>query len=459
MFIVKEIIKSAKARLVCGDAAAAVRGFSIDSRTVREGDIFIAIKGGHFDGHDFMNSAFKKGAAGAIVSEDTGKRKARGAGRKVIVLVKDTVKALCQIARGHRMKFRDLKVVAVTGSNGKTTTKELIAKALSPRFNVLKNEASFNNFIGLPLTLLRLTPKHTACVLEMGMNHPGEIGALAEIARPQTGVITNIGPSHLEFLKTLKNIFIAKSELLENLSGRRAAILNKDDEFLKNIKPKNPCRKVFFGIDSECDFQAGAVEYRLGAWNFRLRDYVFRIPLLGAHNVYNALAAIAAASALGADLGSIREALKNFKLKCPGRMSSMNVNGLSIIDDTYNSNPLSMRYAVNTLSECKAKGRRILVTGDMLELGGAAKAFHADIGKLVAQSRIDVLITMGALSKFAARSALTYGMPKRCVFEAGSHNDAASFLKRISGPGDVVLIKGSRNMAMEKIIKNIRGHK
>ncbi len=424
---------------------------SIDSRIIKKGDIFIAIKGRRFDGHDFAEEAFKKGARLAIVSRKP--KKLRSNYKKHLIIVKDTVKALGDIAASHRAKF-NIPVIAITGTNGKTTAKDMVAHVLSSRYNVLKNETSKNNHIGLPLTLLKLERKHDAAVLEMGMSRFGEIDRLSEIAKPHIGVITNIGPAHMKFLGTLKNIFIAKSELLKRLREKGLAILNKDDRYLRSIRNLK-CRKIYFGIDRSCNFQATKLLYRGNKWSFEVDEkQKFEFSLLGRHNIYNALIAIAVAREFNIDFSTIAERIRSYRQSSPMRLGFKNIRGIKILNDSYNSNPLSMECAIDTLARYVTRGKKIVVSGDMLELGKEAKTMHEAIGRRLASSPIDVLITHGRLSVFMNKEAGRKGMGE--LYHAPSHSDAAGFLRKIARPNDVVLVKGSRAMAMERVIEEFK---
>ncbi|MBL7155603.1 MAG: UDP-N-acetylmuramoyl-tripeptide--D-alanyl-D-alanine ligase [Candidatus Omnitrophica bacterium] len=420
---------------------------SIDTRTVKKGDVFFAIKGKKFDGHDFVKTAFKKGVRAAVVSKIP---KNLASFKKRLIKVNNTIKALGGVAKAHRLKFK-IPVIAVTGTNGKTTVKDMIGHVLSARYNVLKNETSKNNLIGLPLTLFKLQKKHDVVVLEMGMSHLGEIDRLSEIASPEIGVVTNIGPSHLKFLGTLKKVFTAKSELLGHLSKEGTAILNSDDIYLANIKGLK-CKKIYFGIEKPCRFQAKDLVYSGNKWSFRIAEkHSFQLPILGRHNVYNALIAIAVARHFNIDFPTIERRISSYRHISPMRLEFKHVRGIEILDDSYNSNPLSMECAIDALLEYNADGKRIVVSGDMLELGKKAKAMHEAIGKTIASGPVDILITMGGLSKFINKGARLKGMAG--LYHARSHRDAAGFLKKIAKPGDVVLVKGSRRTEMEKVIE------
>ncbi len=420
---------------------------STDSRTIKKGEIFLAIKGRRFNGHDFLEKAFDKGAFSAVVSEG-----GESAPQGKIIKVKNTVKTLGDIARARRRKF-NIPVVAVSGSTGKTTAKEMIAHVLSAKYNVLKSENSNNSFVGLPLTLIKLNKRHRVCVLEMGMNHAGEIDALCKIAKPDIGVITNIGPAHIGFLGSIRNICGAKKELLNNLPARGTAILNRDDAYLKGLRGFG-CQRAYFGIDEKCDFRAVNPARGKNGWRFLVGKEVFELGLPGRHNIYNALAAIAVGRQFKISLKLISRRIKSFRQKCPMRLELKKVRGIKIMDDSYNSNPSSMAAAIEALADCRTAGKKIIVSGDMLELGPRAKAMHEGLGRAIAKSPAEVLITLGALSKFTNRTAAQKGV--KVLFHAATRGEAAGFLKKTAKPGDVVLVKGSREMRMEKIIEEFK---
>ncbi|MFA6610576.1 MAG: UDP-N-acetylmuramoyl-tripeptide--D-alanyl-D-alanine ligase, partial [Candidatus Omnitrophota bacterium] len=332
---VREIVEAVRGKLVSGDPDITVKasGISADSRSLGKGDLFIALSGANFDGNDFVSDAFKKGAIGAVVRAPwRGKRKA--VGRKAIIEVKDTTKALQDIAHHHRMKF-DIPVIGVTGSSGKTTVKEIIGSVLSSGYNVLKNEGTKNNHIGVPQTLLKLNKGHDICVIEMGTNHPGEIRLLAGIAKPTAAVITNIGPSHLEFLKDLKGVFDAKREMLEHLADSGLLILNGDDPFLSRIKDAR-FDIVKFGFGRNCDVRASSVNMRGKELTFAVNGVRgFMMKTIGEHDVYNALAAIAVASSFGVKPGSVKKALARHA-PAGMRLNLITVRGIDIINDSYN---------------------------------------------------------------------------------------------------------------------------
>jgi len=422
---------------------------SIDTRTIKKGGIFIAIEGRRFNGHDFVEEAFKRGASAAVVSKITQKFLPY---THRLTRVNNTLSALGAIARHHRKRF-NIPVIAITGSNGKTTAKDTVSHVLSEEYRVLRNDTSKNNLIGLPLTLLRLNKSHKIAVLEMGMSASGEIEKLCRIAMPQIGVITNIGPSHLEFLGSLKNIFAAKSELLRMLPKGSTVYLNKDDRYLSKIKPAK-YKRVFFGIDNTCAFQAEELAYKDNKWHFSVEGHAFKLAAPGRHNIYNALISIAIARRFGLKFSAIEKRINSYRQNSSMRLEFRNIRGVKILNDAYNSNPLSMKCAVDTLTRYTGCGKKIVVSGDMLELGDKAKAMHESVGRLIALSGVDTLITLGSLSRHVGLAARKKGLKE--VYHARSHKDAAGFLKKITRPDDMVLVKGSRSMQMERVIEEFK---
>jgi len=367
---------------------------------------------------------------------------------------------LGDIAGFHRRRF-NIPVIAVTGSNGKTTTKEMIASILSKKYCLLKNEGTENNQIGVALTLLKLRSQHRLAVLEIGTNHFGEVRRLARISGANIGVITCIGPAHLKYFGDLNGVFREKATLIRNLKHPNIAILNADDPFLaKEIskKKKNPIT-FGFGIKKRADFTAENLEFSGNGLRFSMnhskktRRKNFRLNTLGVHNIYNALAAVAAARILGLDYHQIISGLSGFDLP-QGRFKLINVRSVNFIDDTYNSNPFSLEKALDAFSSFKTKGRRILVMGDMLELGSQGDLFHREAGRKISRS-CNTFIGVGPLSRLAAESARRLGLDKEKIFTCDSSKEARKILTDKISPkdGDIVLVKGSRMMKMEEIFK------
>lgn len=449
---VKEIVKITRGRLLSGDPETDIDpgAISTDTRLLKKGDFFIALRGANFDASDFVKEALDKGARGAICGPSKAYVKDS---RKILIAVKDTTRALQDIAAKHRSNFK-IPVICVTGSNGKTTVKEMIWKILSAKYSVLKNEGTKNNHIGVPQTLLKLKKSHEICVLEVGMNHKGEIRLLGRMARPAIAVITNIGPSHLEFLESLKGVYEAKKEILENIAKGGTVILNGDDPFLARIK-NNRLKVVTFGLARGSDFRADYIVSKKGGLTFTVNDRInFRLRLLGLHNVYNALAAIAAASRFRISTNTVKRALSVYKPSYM-RLNVLKIKGVTIINDAYNSNPLSMACALDSLKVYPAKSKWV-VSGDMLELGKLSAALHEEIGRRAAEVGLKGLITFGGLSKETITGAKKSGMNSNKLWHCSTHDQIAGILKANLEKGDAVLIKGSRGMKMEEVIAKLK---
>ncbi len=457
------ILKATGGRLLLASAIVEssrqpIRGISIDSRTLQPGEVYFALQGQNFDGHDFVDRALAGGASAAVVSErwvhegQKNERRDQISKDTAFIVVADPLSALQDVAAEHRRRLAPV-LIGVTGTNGKTTTKDMLAAILSRRDATLKTEGNFNNQIGVPLTLLRLRPKHRLAVVEMGMSGPGEIRRLAFISRPQHGLITNIGPAHLLQMNDLESIAKAKFELLEMLPDDGLAFLNADDERLRSQTIIPPNRTVTFGMSPEAACRAEDVRL-LGTEGtaFTVPGLgVFQIPTWGRHNVFNALAAIAAGRELGVGADDLRAALANF-LPSPMRMERLEIGSITVFNDAYNANPPSMRAALEVLAGAPAAGRRIAVLGDMCELGSEEIAAHREIGRLVAALAPDELITVGELAAEIRREALSRRYSARHSRHCATAGDAALVLKEMLRDGDVVLLKASRAVHMEEIL-------
>ena len=433
-----------------------IKGVSIDSRNIKEGELFIAIKGDRFDGHDFVPDAIKNGAWGALVERTALETKYEHiGGLKNILPVEDTLVALQEMSHKHRKKY-SIPVIGITGSNGKTTTKEMVAGIMKQKGPVLKNEGNLNNHIGVPLTLLKIEARHRSAVVEMGMSASGEIDLLARLAAPDVGVITNIGPAHLEFLGTMDGVAEAKAELLGNLSATGTAVLNADDPYFETLRKKCPGRVVSFGIENKADVTACDIEQGRDFTDFTLTSdgakAKVRLRAIGRHNIYNALAAAAAATAAGMPIEAVKYGLDDF---APVAMRSevRIMKGRTVLADCYNANPGSVKAALETLVSVRKSNKSVAVLGDMLELGEFSADEHRAIGAAAASLGVDVLITLGPMAKHMLEGAHDGGMPKSKLFAAATHAEAAQLATRNSGNGDAVLIKGSRGMKMEKILE------
>ncbi len=451
MFTVKDTLISTKGRILSGNVEDMLTGVSTDTRRMRGGELFVAIKGERFDGHNFILDAVSRGAGGVLVQENCITNKANF---KIpdtsFISVADSIKALGDIAHFHRTRF-SIPIIGVTGSNGKTTTKEMIAAILGKSFRILKNFGTENNHIGVPLTLMRLKSEHKMAVLEMGTNHLGEIRRLSGIARPTTAVITNIGPSHLEYLKNTDTVLKSKIEILEHMDKNSSLVINGDDESLKTVKTDLKVTK--FGLNKKCDFYAENVDIQPDGISFKLngKDQI-NLAIVGRHNVYNALAAIASTWNFGIPINEIKEALKEFRVPNM-RMEVKRIGDIRVINDSYNSNPLSMKQAIESLRDITTKGRKILVAGDMLELGNLSSRFHHLVGRQAAESGIDLLVAVGKLSEHVAKGAQEAGMSGKKIKLCNLTKEACETVKGLIRKGDTVLVKGSRAMKMEDIVQ------
>lgn len=453
MFKVKEILKATGGKLLQGSLDAAFRSISTDTRTIKPKELFLAIKGENFNGHSFIKKAIKNKASGVIVSE---RGKNYYPKDLVVILVDDTVTALGDMANFHRKKFK-IPVIAVTGSNGKTTTKDMITRILAQKYHVLSAQGTHNNNIGVPSTLLQLDRKHKAVVLELGTNHKGEILNLSAIALPDIAVFTNIGPSHLEFFRNTKAVFAEKVTLLKNLKSKGAVVINKDDCFLRKIKAKHKRKFIILGysIKNSSQFRATKINLGFDSLEFLLNNKTWvRLNTPAEHNIYNALAAIACADVLKIDTATAKRALDNFTFP-KSRFNFIKVRDFSLIDDSYNSNPLSLESAIKVVSRYDA-GRKILVCGDMLELGKIGRKFHYELGRKLGGYGIDIIITVGKLSKFIAKGARDAKIDDKMIFEFNSIDHAINKLIGLIRSRDLILIKGSRLLRMERIVESVK---
>jgi UDP-N-acetylmuramoyl-tripeptide--D-alanyl-D-alanine ligase len=431
------------------DREGMAQGYSIDSRTIRAGELFFAVKGERFDGHDFVSVALENGAAAAVVRQDQWHRYSW---TTKLLVVDDTLIALQTLATAVR-KVWGKPLVGVTGSAGKTTTKEAIAHVLGARFRVLKSEGNFNNHFGLPLMLLKLEPEHEVAVIEMGMSHAGEIRALAKIAHPEIGVVTNVAPVHLEFFDSLAGIARAKYELIESLPANGTAVLNADDEYVSQFGRDFKGRVVMYGTQVTADVRAENIEAR-GAEGSTF-DVVTSggrerasLPLVGEHNILNALAGVAAGLALGLKLSETVAALAT--LAPPDKRGQVvKLGNITVINDCYNSNPKALDAMIDALAAMPAV-RRIVVAGEMLELGPMGEEMHRAAGQSVAAKKIDVLIGVRGLAQAMTESAKQSGASAEFV---ATPEEAGAWLARETRDGDVVLLKASRGVKLEKALE------
>ena len=448
------------------DSMARLAGVSIDSRSLQRGELFVAIRGPRFDGHSFVPAALERGAAAAVVE-------ARRAGeypqeiRGKLLVAADTLRALQELARAYCDQWRKAKprrrVAAVTGSAGKTTTKEILAALLAARFRVLKSEGNLNNEYGLPLTLFRLTDEHDAAVVELGMSHRGELARLAEIAQPDVGVVTNVAPVHLEFFSSVDEIALAKRELIEGLGGADpVAVLNADDARVSKFAEGFRGRVLRYGLSEAAEFRAENIEDR--GMDGSLFDFEsphelgrLRLPLAGGHSVLNALAALTAASEWGISVALAKKALPTLQPASMRGEFLKFASGFAVINDCYNSNPVALERMIDLLAATPGYQRRILVAGEMRELGTTSGDLHERTGKYAAEKgRIDWIFGVAGDAERIVQGAIAAGHPAEQTQMFASSEEAARKLPEFIAPGDLMLIKGSRGVHMESIAAALR---
>ena len=413
-----------------------IRGWSIDSRTVAPGDLYFALRGEVHDGHLFIPAALKAGAVAAV---------AETAGAQILA-VPDTLRALQRLAAWARTRWGGT-VVGVTGSAGKTSTKDAIAHLLSVALPVGRTIGNFNNHIGLPLSLLRIPDASQVAVLEMGMNHAGEICSLASIAKPDIGVVTNVGYAHVEFFSSIDGVALAKRELIEALPSQGTAVLNADDERVSRFREVHSGATVTYGFSADAQVRAELLDQN----RFRCLGTNFETQLTGRHAISNILAGIAVAQIFGIPTARLKDAVQSLEA---GKMRGerMMHNGVTIFNDCYNSNPAAARAMIDVLAAEKAP-RRIVVLGEMLELGGRTEPLHREIGRYVAESGMDVLVALRGAASYMADEAKKAGMSGGAAYFFEDPVEAGQFLKRIAQPGDAVLFKGSRGVHVERALE------
>lgn len=439
---------------------ARMAGVSIDSRAVGRGQLFIAIRGPRHDGHDFVAAALQAGAQAAVVASDR-LLSYDGAIRGRFFAVPDTLAALQELARAVRRAW-GRRIAAVTGSVGKTTTKEILAALLGAKFRVLKSEGNLNNEYGLPLTLLRLEPEDEAAVVELGMSHRGELRRLAEIAEPEVGVVTRVAPVHLEFFASVDEIALAKRELIEGLAGRDSvAVLNADDPRVARFAEVARGRVLTFGCGAKAQFRAEKIqdhgadgsEFEFTGPSGQAR---LALALPGRHSVENALAALAAASVWGIGAAEAADVLRNIKVgEMRGRLLEFSA-GFAVINDSYNSNPVALAAMIGLLKNTGNYRRRILAAGEMLELGPGSARLHREAGRSAASQRLDCVVAVQGNAAEIVNGALEAGMPKSNAHFFADSLAAAAFVSDFVRPGDLLLVKGSRGVKMERIVEALR---
>ena len=444
-----QISEFARAKLEQGDAKLSIERISTDSRTIKKGELFVALRGESFDGHKFVEDVAKSGAAGAIVDL---KWNGKVPKKFAILRADDTLLAYQNLAGSYR-KALPIKVLAITGSNGKTSTKDFAASVLGRKLRVTKTQGNFNNHVGLPRTILEANLQHEVGVWEIGMNHPGEIAPLAKIAAPNAAIITNIGVAHIEFMGTQEAIAKEKGALAEAVQPGGTVILNADDPFSKKIAERTRAHTLFAGTNEGMIRAIDILQSAEGS-EFTIIEGAHRcraqLPVPGIHMVQNALLAVAAGRAFGLSLEEAAGGLASTPLT-KARLQIKEVSGVQFLDDSYNANPDSMKAALQTLVELSADGKRIAVLGEMRELGKETQRGHQEVGEAAAAFEIDHLIGIGEMGGVIVRAAKSAGLGKADA--VGSTSEAAKLLGEITEPGDLVLIKGSRLARTEEVIE------
>lgn len=459
-----DVVEAVNGRQLSGSDAVSISGVSTDSRTMRAGELFVPLKGERFDGHDFVAAAVAQGAAAVLIQADRIEKVAAEFGadpprRVAFVAVEDTLVALLQLAAWHRRQFCG-PVVAVTGSNGKTTTKDMIAAVLAEKGPVLATAGNLNTEIGVSLTLLRREPQHEYIVVEMGMRGLGQIADLVSVARPTVGVVTNVGPVHLELLKTMEAVTAAKRELVEGLPAAGTAVLNADDPRVAGMASASAAEVITYGCRAAADVRGKDIrslgEHGVAFTLWHGGQHVeVHLPIIGRHNVYNALAAAAVGLTCGLDLESIARGLAGFTASAMRMQLERLPTGITVLNDAYNASPASMRAALETLTDLPAD-RRIAVLGDMLELGHDSEAEHTAIGRLVAALPVDLLLTVGHHGGRIADGARSGGFPADCIVRVHDALEAADRVRALAQAGDVILVKASRGLQLEQVVNALK---
>ncbi len=452
---IKSIVESSGGVLIYGNPMKSIETITTDSRDLGRNNFFIPLAGEKFDGHDYIRGlAEKKEIAGFMTMREGFVSIAEETGVSA-VLCDDTLAAFGRIASAHRREMGAV-VIAVTGTNGKTTTKEMLASALGRKYSCLKNDKNYNNEIGVPYTLLALKKEHKYAVIEMGMNHTGEIDRLTKMAKPDLAIITNVGEGHLEFLGSVKNVACAKAEIMNGMSEGSIVFLNRDTQFYEILRERaldSGLTIRSFGLREKADVMPEKYEVSIDNIRIYYKGDEFVIPLYGIHNLYNALAVIAVAYELNIEPEILKDSFNNFR--SIDMRSQVLYKGYIIINDTYNSNPLSSRYALESVREIFEEKRKIAVLADMKELGDTSDFYHRELGKQVFENGFDMLCTYGESAADIAKGAKTAGMNEAAVRHFEKKNELVDFILKNITHRDVVLVKGSRSMKMEEVVEAI----
>ncbi len=455
----EEILSAAKGTLIKGNPEGMFEGLATDSRKVIKGNLFIPLIGDHFDGHGFVPDAIQKGAGGLLVQKGEEEVIAKVSGDLPVILVDDTLCALGDIANLWRKKYT-IPVIAITGSSGKTTTKEMIATVAGLSKNVLKSRGNYNNLVGLPLSLLEMNSEHEVAVVEMGANRTGEIERLTRIAEPDVGVITNIGLAHLEGFGSMDAVMEEKGTLFSNMKSTGIAVINRDDRFSRKLADRWMGRNIGFGIDENAFVRAERIFMRgEEGVSFTLEvggvGRGIDMTVVGRHNIYNAMACTAACLAMDLEYDLICEGLSAFR-QIQGRMNIQRLTtGITVIDDTYNANPTSVIESLNTLKDLKGNNESIIIFGDMLELGESAERLHEDVGRAMADTDAGRIFLRGDFSESVAKGATERGFKEEHIYLVTSPEEIMKPLHSLLRAGDWILVKGSRGMRMERFLHAI----
>lgn len=459
IFTAKQVLRATGGVLLSGDEIDVFSGITTDSRKIKKGNLFVALEGEKYDGHDFIGLALELGAAGCLVHNEAKIKRIDQGNKTAVIKVDDTLQALGDLAHDYRMRF-SIPVIGLTGSSGKTTTKEMLAAITSRKKKTLTTEGNLNNLIGLPQTIFRLTEDDELAILEMGTNMRGEIKRLTQIAAPDIGLITNIGPAHLAGFGSVDVVCEEKGDLFANMSSSGTAIVNLDDEAGKIIAHRWQGKRITFGMSSDADVTATDIE-KHGARGIRFKlligDKINKVEMkiIGIHHVYNALAAAATAWAAGIDEKTIAEGLANFQ-PVSGRMLVIKLQNCAyVIDDSYNANPSSVREALMTLKDLKGHHNVYVFLGDMLELGEKASEMHRKIGILMGTIGVNAVFLRGDFSQVTAAGAMEGGISSQNIFFLSQNDNGMPFLKKYLKKGDWILVKGSRRMKMEEFVAQI----
>ena len=456
-FSVGDVVDSTGAWLLCGERERPLTGVSTDTRTLADGELFLALAGPNFDGNRFADAAASRGAGGLCLRGDEGSRFPALESRVPVVVHAEPRRALADLASWHRSRL-DCPVIGITGSCGKTTTKNILLHLLREHMHAQGSPSSYNNDIGVPLTLLAAGRSTDALVVEMGSNQPGEIARLARIARPTAGIITNVGASHLEGLGSIEGVAREKSDLFASLPAAGFAVLNLDGPYAQLLASSTAARILTFSVEGEGELNATDPLFHAGGTTFKLAGREVTSPLLGIHNIHNLLAAIAACRGLGLELADVLPAVSRLS-GGRQRMERLSLGDIEVYDDTYNANPESARAAVRVLAGLHGFARRVLVLGDMLELGPHAPELHHAIGRAAAELGVDLAVFVGDLARASAAGALDGGLDPGRVLHVQDVERAIEILPALLSAGDVVLFKGSRRTGLERIVEHLKARR